>query len=253
MTATRSRYTRILVGANGAGGAWDFSGVSNALDVDVSVDRLDSTAFQESAATSIAGDPKGSIKQQGYYDNTGAGTEETEIAESILNAELLYVAALFGTDTSACICYVSPQTNTENMTISTPVANLMTLNGSWGGGTGLQRGVRLYTGTLAATGAQTYIDLAGPGSAGGNAWLFVTAISGTATSATCTVQCDDNTGFTSATTLGTFTFSATGAYPIALGTTVDRYIRLNCTSKGGATSFAVTAIVSVSGVHYSVV
>lgn len=248
MTATKARYTRILVGANGAGGAWDFSGVSNSLDVDVSVPRLDDTVFQAAASTSVAGDPSGSIKQAGYYDNSAADTFEQEIAESILNAELLYVAALLGTDTAACAAYVAPQTNTDNMGVSTPVANLITLKGSWGGGSGLKRGVRLYTGTLAATGAQTYIDLAIAGSTGGQAWLFVTAISGTATSATCTVQCDDNTGFTSPTTLGTFTFSATGCYAIALSNTVDRYVRLNCTSKGGATSFAVTAIVAVNGV-----
>ncbi len=248
MTATKARYTRILVGANGAGGAWDFSGVSNSLDVDVSVPRLDDTAFQDAAATSIAGDPSGSIKQAGFYDNSGAGTMEEEIAESVINAELLYVAALLGTDTAACAAYVAPQTNTDNMAVSTPVANLMTLKGSWGGGTGLRRGLRLYTGTLAATGAQTHIDLGAAGAAGGQAWLFVTAITGTAVSATCTVQSDDNTGFTSPTVLGTFTFSATGCYAIALGNTVDRYVRLNCTSKGGATSFAVTAIVAVNGV-----
>ncbi len=249
---TKSRYTRIVVGANGTGGAWDFSGVSNSLDVDVSVARLDDTVFQVDGATSQAGDAKGSIKQAGYFDNTGAGYMEQEVAESILNAELLYVAALLGTDTAACVAYIAPQTNTDNMAISTPVADLMTLKGSWGGGTGLQRGVRLYGGTIAATGGQTYIDLGAAGSAGGNAWLFVTAISGTATSATFTVQSDDNTSFTSPATEGTFTVSATGCYAVALSGDIDRYLRLNCTSKGGATSFAVIAIVSVNGIHQAV-
>jgi len=248
MAPTKSRYTRILVGANGAGGAWDFSGVSNSLDVDLAGERLDTTAFQDMAATSIAGDTKGSIKQSGYFDDVAAGYMEQEISESIANAELLYVAALFGTDVAACPAYVAPQTNTENMAISTPVANLITLKGSWGSGTGLKRGLRLYTGTISATGAQTYIDIATPGAAGGQAWLFVTTITGTATNASFTVQSDDNVGFASPTTLGTFTVSATGCYAVALGTTVDRYIRLNCVGKGGASSFVVTAIVAVNGV-----
>jgi len=196
----------------------------------------------------VMGDPKGSIKQSGYYDNSGAGYMEQEIAESIANAELLYIAALLGTDTPACAAYVAPATNTENMANSAPVANLITFKGSWGSGTGVKRGLRLYTGTLSATGGQTYIDITTPGAAGGQGYLFVTTITGSATNATCTVQSDDNTGFASPTTLGTFTFSATGAYAVALGTTVDRYVRLNCTSKGGATSFAVTAIVAVNGV-----
>jgi hypothetical protein len=29
---------------------------------------------------------------------------------------------------------------------------------------------------------------------------------------------------------------------------VDRYVRLNCTSKGGATSFDLTALIAVTGI-----
>ncbi len=246
-----SRYTRILIGSNGAGGAWDFASVSNNLEVSVNADRLEDTTFQATAATFVTGDPKGSIKQQGYYTNTGAGTLETELADAIEGSEALYVTALFGTNATQPIAYIAQQTNTDNMAIAAPVANLITLNGSWPQGTGMLRGVQLYTGTIAATGAQTYIDLGAAGSAGGKAWLYVTAISGTATNATCTIQSDDEVTFAGAATEGTFTFSAGGCYPITLSGAIDRYVRLNCTSKGGSTSFTVFAIVAVAGIHYA--
>ena len=49
---------------------------------------------------------------------------------------------------------------------------------------------------------------------------------------------------------GTFTFSAKGAYEIALTSTVDRYVRLNCTGLGGATNFTVVGVVGVAGRTY---
>jgi hypothetical protein len=249
----KSTYSRLLVGTSGAGGAWDFSSVSNSMEVSLQGNNLEDTRFQDTARTYVVGDVTGNITQNGYYDNTGANTFEQEIAESIANAETLYVAALLGTTSTPVVAYVSQQTNTENMAISTPVAELVTLNGSWGAGTGICRGLQVWGGTFSATGAQTgpgYVDFGAAGSAGGKAWLFVTTVTGTATNATITVESDDNTSFTSAATEGTFTFSGVGCYPITLSGTVDRYIRLNCTSKGGATSFVVRAICAISGITY---
>lgn len=249
----KSTYTRVLVGSNGAGGAWDFSSVSNSLEVSLQGNSLEDTRFQDSARTYVVGDVTGNISQAGYYDNTGAGTFEQEIAESIANAETLYVAALLGTASTPIPAYVSQATNTQDMTITTPVSELITLSGSWGAGTGILRGLHVWGGTFSATGAQTtpgYVDFGAAGSAGGKAWLWVTTVTGTATNATVTVESDDNTSFSSAATEGTFTFSGVGCYPITLSGTIDRYIRLNCTSKGGATSFVVRAVVAISGLTY---
>lgn len=250
---TKSTYTRILIGSAGAGGAWDFSGVSNSLDVELQGNNLEDTRFQDTARTYVVGDSTGTIKQAGYFDNTGTGTIEQEIAESIANAETLYVAAIIGTNATTIPAYVSQSTNTEGMTISTPVAELITFNGSWGAGQGIVRGLHVWGGTFSATGAQTspaYVDFGAQGTAGGKAWLFVTSISGTATSATITVQSASATNFSGAATEGTFTLSGVGCYAITLSGTVDRYIRLNCTSLGGATSITARAVVAISGITY---
>ena len=248
MAGTKSRYTRLLVGTDGAGGAWDFSSESNKLSVKLAGDRLDDTTFQATGKTAVAGDPEGTITQNGYFTSPAAGTFDGEMVDAIKNAESLYVAALFGDDVAACPAYVAEKTTAENVAIEGAIGNLITVNGDWGAGTGIVRGLRLASATVSATGAQAYIDLGAAGASTGKAWLWVYSITGTATNATFTVQCDDNTGFSSPTTKGTFTLSAAGVYVVSITGGIDRYVRLNCTSKGGATSFDLAAIVAVTGI-----
>lgn len=246
----KARHTRLLMGSDGAGYAYDFSGVSNSLETSLAIDSLEDTGFQ-SDRTFVAGDSKGDIKQAGYFHDSGAGSFEETLAEAMDGGDLLYVAALYGTNAvapNAAVAYVAPQTNGSSIKLSAKVGNLITLDGGWGSGTGIVRGKLAGSGTIAATGALDYIDLGAMGSDGGTAYLFVTTITGTATNATITVQSDDNTSFTSPATEGTFTFSDEGVYVVTMTGDVDRYIRLNCTSKGGATSFAVFGIVAVNGV-----
>lgn len=247
MTAVNSRYTRLLVNE------FDFSGVSNSLEVALEVAREDTTCFQDTAKVFTVTDTSGTITQQGYFQNAAAGEFEQEIQESIANAESLYVAALFGTNADGCPAYVARATNTGNFNIAAQTPGVITVGGEWFQGTGIRRGLRVWSGTFSATGAQTtpgYIDLGAAGSAGGSAWLFVQTITGTATNATITLQSDSSNAFGAAATECTFTFSAVGAQEQDLSGTVNRYIRLNCTSKGGATSFVVVCVAAVSGITY---
>jgi hypothetical protein len=252
--AVKGRYTRLLAGSSSE--AWEFTGVSNSLEVSLNVDRLDATAFQDTGAVTIAGDTAGTITQNGYFDSTAAaGDFEKEIYESIANGETLYVGALFGTETDACPAYVARATNTGGLTIGGDASGLLTVQGEWFQGVGIVRGVRVWRGTISATGAQTspgYIDLGAVGSAGGYAWLWVTAVTGTATSATILLQSDDNTGFSTPATEATFTFSSASgrAQEQALSGTVDRYLRLSTSSMGGATNFTVCVVAAVSGITY---
>lgn len=252
MAARKGRYTRLLVGSTA--GAWDFSGVSNSLEVALNVERLETTAFQETGATSIAGDTSGTLTQNGYYQNPAAGEFEQEMAAAIASTTSLFVAALFGTDTDACPAYVAPAANAAGLTLGSEVAGLITASGEWAQGTGILRGLRVWQGTISATGAQTspgYIDLGAAGAAGGTAWIWVRAVTGTATNAAIVLQSSTATGFGSPTTRATFTFSsATGrTQQQSMGAgVVDRYLRLNTTSMGGATSFEVTVIAAVRGI-----
>jgi len=134
-----------------------------------------------------------------------------------------------------------------------PVDGALAVNGGWNGGSGIKRGLRVWSGTFSATGAQStpaYIDIGAAGTAGGFAYLHIQAITGAATDAVILVESDTATNFASAATEATFTFSAVGAQEQAMAGTVNRYIRLNCTDLGGATNFTVVAIACVSGVTY---
>lgn len=245
--ATKARYTRLLVNE------FDFSTVSNQLDVSFALDKQDVTTFQASGKQFLVMGAEGTITQRGYLTGVAAGDFEAEIATAIANAESLTVAALYGTDTAACPAYVAPNCNADGLTIQSPADGVITVAGNFGSGTGILRGLRVWTGTFSATGTQTtpgYIDLGAAGSAGGAAWLFVQAIDGSATDAAITLQSDDNTGFTSAATEATFTFSAVGVVSATLSGAVDRYLRLNCTDLGGADGLTVVCIAAVDGVTY---
>lgn len=238
----KAKYSRILVNQ------FDLSTQNTSIEASVSTEQKDVSTFQSTAKAYLSMTPEGSIAITGFFDDAAAGYTEQELVESVANVETLYVAAMFGTETAACPTYVAPATNTDNLAITAPVDGVIEVNGSFPSGTGLRRGLRCYSGTISATGAQTYIDLGSAGSSGGLAWLWVRTITGTATNATITVQSDDNTGFSSAATEATFTFSAVGGYQVTLSGTIDRYVRLNCTSLGGATSFVVVGAVAVTGV-----
>jgi hypothetical protein len=237
----KAKYCRIWVNE------FDFSGQSNSLEVDISTDKQDVSTFQATSKEYLTLDPDGKISQKGFFNDAAAGYAEQEVAESILNAEALFVAALFGTQTAACPAYVAPNTNTESMQITAAIGGVIEFNGAWPAGAGIKRGLRLFSGQISAVGAQAGVDLGSAGSNGGYVWLFVQGIGG-AGSITVTVQSDTTVGFSAPATEATFNFSAPGGYQAVMVGAVGRYVRLNCTALGGATSVTVGAIVAVNGV-----
>jgi hypothetical protein len=246
MAAVRGRNTRLLVNQ------WDFSGVSNSLEVALTVDRADSTVFTSTAAETVPLMTSGTITQNGYLDDVVAGSFEASMQNALANTSALYVGALFGTNVAACPAYVARATNIDGLTIASPADGLMTVQGEWTQGGGILRGLRIFSGTRTATGVTSpVVDLSAAGSAGGYAWLFVQAIDGTATNATISVITSQvSNDWNAPTGEGTFTFSAVGGYEIALNTSIYRYMRLNVTSLGGATGFTIVCIAAVRGVTY---
>lgn len=250
--AHRGRYTRVLVGSSTW--AYDFSGVSNSLEMQLSAERLDDSVFQ-SAASTVAGDTTGTITQAGYavLSANEALNFEKRMSEALANDTPLTVAALYMTDLDACPAYVARSTNPTNLETGGQMSGLITIAAEWSQGAGIVRAKRVWAGTIAATGAQSgpaYIDLGAAGADGGYAWLFVQSITGAAVGADVLLQSDDNTGFSSPTTKGLFSFSGAGVVEVALTGTVDRYVRLSTTDMGGATNFMVTALAAVKGVTY---
>lgn len=251
MAAIKATQTRLVVGSSTE--AWDFSGMSNVLEVALAGEKIENTRFQDTAKTFTTGDVSGSISQNGYFDNTGADSFEQEMSQAMANVETLYVGAIYGTSIaapSAPVAYIAPATNLEGLKISAPIGGLVTVEGSWFDGQGIKRGFQVYRGTISATGTTSHIDIGAAGTVGGFAWIWVTAVTGTATDAAIVLQSDSDSGFGTAATEATFTFSSDLAQQQALSGTVNRYLRLNTTDMGGATNFTVLVVAAVKGVTY---
>ena len=238
--AISARKSKILVDA------FDFTGDTSSIEVNTSSSTQDATALGDTGTVEVITTVAGTITQNGYFNGVGAGELEKELYDRFATGSA-HVAALFGTDDTDCPAYVLPATQANNLTIAAPVDGVITVNGGWGSGTGIKRGIRIYSGTISATGGTTAYDLGAAGSAGGWGYLFVQAITGTATSAEIDIESSATEGGTYASE-GTFTFSATGDYALDMSGTVNRWLRVNCTSLGGATNFTVVVIAAVSGV-----
>lgn len=237
--AVHGRYTRILLDE------FDFSGVNNTAEVAVSSESIDVTTFQATGKEFVTVGAEGMITHNGYYTGSGASDLETAL-QARMGTSTSVAAVLLGTNATSYPAYVLPNTGTKDMTINGSTGAVVTLNGGYHSGDGIKRGIVIFRGTISATGNQTSVDFASAGSNGGYVYVFVQTITGTATSASVKVQSSsDNSTFADEATL---TFSAVGVQSGTMTGTVNRYIRLNTASLGGATSFVVVAVACVSGV-----
>lgn len=229
----------------------DLSGYTNALQVECPVGVLEYQVLQNAGTLKLPSYPTPMITQNGYVSGATADEIHDALDDRLAADNDVTVGVILGTALAQPVAYVLPTTYNGQLRIDAPVANLITINGQWPSGTSrLYRGFQAHYGVISATGAQTGIDFGAAGSAGGRAFLFVQAKTGTITSATIKVQSDSDVGFGTASDEGTFTFSALGAFAIDLSGTVNRYVRINTTSLGGATNFTVLAVVCVAGVSY---
>lgn len=133
--------------------------------------------------------------------------------------------------------------------VDTPLDNLISIQGTWENVDSICNGyIVANEQTYSSTGEKTGIDFGALTTTGGKAILVISSIVGTATNAQIKLQSDDNSGHSSTADEGTFTFSAVGVYELTLSGTVDRYIRPNVVTLGGATSFVATILVGLNGV-----
>lgn len=242
MAATRGTYARLLVDE------FDFSGETAGFDVTLAISEEDCTVLTSGAAEYTGVLAAISIEHNGYMaviDVEGAMEKELWERLGVMGS---YVAALVGIDVPGHPAYVLDNTFGASMVIAAPATGIITLDGSWGQGKGGHRGIAVHNAQVSATGAQTAFDLGLGGTQGGEAYLFVRAIGGTASGAAISVQHSTTSGGTY-TNLGTaFSVSDVGAQKITFAGTVNRWARANVTSLGGATSLTFALIVCSRGV-----
>lgn len=227
---------------------YDVSADNRQVSVELMAEALDVSAFQTASRLLSPGAPSGKIATSGYWSGTALTGLDPLLYARLGAATNGVVSVLFDTRALGNPAYVQQSTWNGSAKIGAPIKDVITLDAEWQAFT--NRGLSVAHGTISATGAigATGIDFTTAGSAGGFAVCHVRSITGTATSATITLQGSAAAAMTSPTTLGTFTFSAAGAYLITWAGATGRYLRPNCTSLGGATNFGVTIIAGVTGV-----
>ena len=244
MAGIKGINTRILVGG------YLLSAQTNSTNMQAANNSVETTPFEATAKEYVTLPPDANIDLNGYltFDTATDATFEKRLHTSLTTADtvgLIY----YNTAVAGSPAYVMPSAYTDNMQIQAPTAGVVTVNGSYTSSVGVRRGICIYSGAVSATGTTTAIDIGAAGSAGGYAYLFVTTETGTGTNADIDLEGSATSGGTYASE-GTFTFSGISAVAVTLSGTVNRWLRINATDLGGATSWYVTCIACVSGVTY---
>lgn len=247
MPGTKGRWSRLWVDD------WDLSTKTASADVELSMSSEEVTAFQSTGKEFITTDPDSKISITGYVSSIAADTGglEEELQERFAAANTSLVGLMLAdsaTGDAGMPTYVLPATSADAMKITAPAKGVMGLDGNFGAGSyGHKRGVCLWYGAVSATGNKTGIDFLAAGSTGGDVYVWVQSITGSATNASVKVQ--------SATTLGgtytdeaTVTFSAKGGFTAAMSGSVSQFLRVNISSMGGATAFTIAVVACVNGV-----
>lgn len=244
MAGIKGINTRILVGG------YLLSSQTNSVAVQAANNSVETTPFEATAKEYITLPPDANIDLNGYmtFDTATDATFEKRLHTSLTTADTVGVI-FYSTAVAGSPGYVMPSAYTDNMQVQAPAAGVVTVNGSYTSSVGVRRGKCIYSGTVSATGETTSIDIGAAGSVGGYAYLFVTTETGTGADADIDLESSATEAGTYASE-GTFTFSGIGAVAVTLSGTVNRWLRLNTTDLGSATSWYVTCIACVSGVTY---
>lgn len=248
MAGTKGRWSRLWVDD------FDMSTKTASAEISMSIGTEEVTAFQATAKEFITTDPESSIKITGYVSSLTAdsGGWEQELYDRFAALNTTQVGLMLAdsaTGDAGMPCYVLPLTSADQMKISAPATGVLGIDGSFmAGDYGLRRGVCLWYGAITATGNKTSYDIGAAGSAGGDVYVWVFSITGTATNASVKVQSSATEGGTYLDE-GTVTFSAVGhATSAAMTGTVNRWLRVNIASMGGATGFTIAVVATVDGV-----
>lgn len=245
--ASMGRWSRLWVDD------FDLSTKTASAEINKTIGTAEVTVFQSSGKEFVTTEPEGNISITGYVDAlaAGAGGLEQELSERFAAANTALVGLLLSdtaTGDAGMPCYVLPATAVDTLNITAPATGVLGVDGSFmAGDAGLRRGLCLWYGAVTATGNKPAIDFGAAGSAGGDVYVWVLAISGAASNANVKVQSATSSGGTYSDEAA-ITFSARGGYAAAMTGSVSQFLRLNVAGMGGATSITLAVVAAVDGV-----
>ena len=227
-----------------------FNADTSSVESTITNAELDVTNIGSTAMEYIPGIGTLRIVQNGYFAGLAADGVADELYDR-MGVTGAIVAHCFDRTNTNTPALVIPDAFNANTPIAGGPAGVITMNGEWAAAAAHNRGMLLcYNVTISGTGGGTSIDLGSAGSAGGTAFLFVHTIDGSksGTSTNTDIDIESSSDDASFASEGTFTFSATDGLSVAMSGTVNRYMRINTTDLGGATTITASCIVAVSGV-----
>lgn len=236
-----ARHTRLLIDQ------FDFSLDTAGLTLTLAAAAIDAPALQMAALQRIPGNPSAKLEHNGYYTGPAAGLLEAELSQRLGTATPVSIAILFDTRTLGNPAYVLENVWGEQLTLDSPIDQLLTVAGVWAE-MPAQRGLTLLDATLTATGAGPVLALPTTASSA-RAWLFVRSISGATAGIDITLTSDDDPGMSDPAAHGVITFDSIGVYALDLANTpIQRYASFTLDDLGGADAVTCTLVVAFTGI-----
>lgn len=241
----KGKWARFFIGRR------DVSAVTASAEIDIGVTNEEVTSFQATAKEYTVTGTESSISLSGYVEVLSTAGLERTLQSRFGTALVDHIGVLLqedGVTELAMPVYVIKDTDPDSMTIAAPATGIMTIDGVFSvREMSIKRGLLLYRGTVTSTGVKSAFDFPAGGTAGGDVFVWVQDITGTATNAELVIASATAEGGTF-TNEATITFSDLGSYYAAMTGTVDKRLRLSVNSLGGATNFTIAVVAAITGV-----
>jgi len=216
---------------------FDFSGISNSVDIEISNGLTPCTAFSDGAETFLEGKAKTNITLNALYQTTEDAEMFADLGLASDNLLAISPAAM----ADGGLVWTT-QAHLTADTIPSPVGDAIALNCTWGGSNALGDGTILERDTnITSTVTGTAYEL-GAVSAAQKVVATLHVIGAAGGTLDVTIESDAAEGFDSATTQITFTqvtTTATAEIKTKDGAIADTWWRAVCTAGGGAPVYNV--------------
>lgn len=217
----------------------DLTSYFNEATVSQSVETAETSAFGSDAKTYVPGLQDGTISGSGMFDGSPQAIDV--ILSGVIGAEADDVVTMSmdgPTVGNVCHSLLARETSYE---ISSPVGDVVAANLEAQGDGGIERGIFLAVrSATGSTGNGTGQDNGAASSAGGSAYLHVTANSRDDASTFKVQHSTDNVSYVDLATFSTVSASATSGQRVAVSGTVYQYVRAYHAPGGSSGSVTYT-------------
>jgi hypothetical protein len=229
---------------------FDFTGSYMGADIEITVPEIPVTPFGVTGLVTDPGPSSGKISLRGYYTGSAAGDVYKEMTDRLGTAGVgTCMAVLSDTTDANCVADCSSNAWGQTLKLSMPTKETLTFEAATAGTESIKSGFRILNATVTTTGNQAAVDFGAAGSLGGAVFIFVQTVGGSVSNASIKVQSATTEGGTYADE-ATVDVDAIGGYYAAMSGAVNRWLRVNVASMGGASSLKIVAIACVKGVTY---